>query len=439
MKFFHHQAEIITQDPTKTGLFLGTGGGKTRIALALARGKTLVICPKTQKEDRNWERECDKMRADGITLKITGDIHPTNRANNLEQGHAYPHVISKEEFRRDYLDYEKLGGFFNTVIVDEAETCLGVTPNTRQRDKKTIPKASQLYEALEYYVATYVPDRLYLATATITRSPMTVWAAGKLLGKDWGFYEWRNVFYTRLPMPGREVWTPKSTDEVKDRLAAAVRKLGFVGRLEDWFDVPEQTFRDDYVEMTEEQRKRISEIKIEFPDPIVALGKRLQIENGVLNGDEYTPSEFISNRKIDKIIKYAEEFPRLIVWAKFTHQITAYRDELSKRGYQVYTLTGETKDREQLFATLRASSNAILIAQAQIAAGWEWPECPAMVFASRTYSISDYEQALGRIQRTNAIKKNLYIHLITKGGIDEAVDDSLRNKKDFSERVYLNV
>ena len=112
MTLFHHQAQIIDYDPERTGLWLGTGGGKTRIALALARGRTLVICPKTQKEDKNWERETTKMK---LAIDLT--------------------TISKETFRRDW---ESLPAF-DTVIVDEAETCLGVMPNTRQRKLKSIP------------------------------------------------------------------------------------------------------------------------------------------------------------------------------------------------------------------------------------------------------------------------------------------------------------
>lgn len=407
---FQHQARIIDEDPVRTGLWLGTGVGKTRIAVCLARGSTLVICPKTQKLDRNWEREVEKLQ---LQLQL--------------------YVMSKEEFRRDHATLPA----FQTVIVDEAETCLGVMPNTRQRKKQTIPKASQLFEALESFLARTNPSRLYLCTATITRSPMTVWAAGKLLGKNWDFYKWRDVFYTRLPMPGREVWSPKNSDECKDRLAAAVRSIGYVGRLEDYFDVPEQTFKTDWVDLTPEQKKRINEIKIEYPDPIVALGKRLQIENGVLNGDEYSPSELIKSNKDDRILRYAEEFPRLIIWAKFTNQINHYHDLLTKKGYSVYTLSGATTDRESLFASLREAPAYVLLAQIAISAGWELPKCSTMIFASRSYSIAEFIQAQGRIQRTNAIKKNLYINLITKGGVDAAVHECLENKTDFVEKIYV--
>ena len=412
MVLFAHQQQILNDDPKKCGIWWGTGSGKTRVALMLARGKTLVICPKTQTLDRNWEREMEKL---GLKLDLT--------------------VISKENFRRDSWGLEK----FDTVIVDEAETCLGVTPNTRQRNHVEIPKASQLFEALEAFLDRTKPSRLYLCTATITRSPMTVWAAARLLGRDWDFYKWRSVFYFRLPIPGREVWSIQNSEECKNRLAKAVQGLGYVGRLEEWFDVPEQNFKNDYVELGEVQKKRIKELKLEFPDPIVCLGKRLQVENGALVGDEYSASERFPHEKLDRIFKYAEEFPRLIIWAKYTGQIQYYYDELTKKGYKVYLLTGDSKDRDTLFATLKASEKAILIAQCQISAGWEWKECPTMLFASRSYAIADYVQALGRIQRSDAIKKNLYINLIALGGVDEAVNECLEMKKDFSERVYCKV
>jgi hypothetical protein len=92
--------------------------------------------------------------------------------------------------------------------------------------------------------------------------------------------------------------------------------MGYVGRLEDWFDGPSQIFKDDYVTLTAAQIKRIKEIKIEYPDPIVALGKRLQIENGVLSGDEYHLPEEFHHEKLDRIEKYAAEFPKLIIWVK---------------------------------------------------------------------------------------------------------------------------
>lgn len=409
MNLYAHQQKIIDEDKERVGLFLGTGSGKTRIALSLAKGKTLVICPKTQKEDGNWERE---------NALLPSPVNLT--------------TISKETFRRDYAGIAS----FDTVIIDEAHTCLGVTPNTRQRKKQIIPKASQLYEALLDFVQRTRPTRLSLCTATIMRSPFTVWGAGRLLGKSWSFYEWREAFYTRLPMPGREVWQAKSDPQTKERLAKAVRDIGYVGRLEDYFDVPAQSHKVDFIDLTEKQKKRIKEMAIEYPEPLVRVGKIHQIENGSLAGDEFSKAEVFDNGKIEKLLDYALEFPRLVIFAKYSAQIEAIASAMRSKGYKVLTLTGATKDRGEVIAEANASNACIFLAQAQISAGWELPDFPTMIFASRTYSWVDMDQALGRIQRANNIKKNLYIYLVARGGTDEAVHKSLLNKQDFSERLY---
>lgn len=410
MKIYKHQLDIITEDKPKTGLFLGTGSGKTLVALSLARGKTLVICPKTQREDRNWEREAQK---NNIKIDLT--------------------VVSKEQFRTMAHAMKK----FDTVIVDEAHTCLGVSPSVKWVKKRPMPKTSQLFEALEAFIARTNPSRLYLCTATIIRSPMTVWGAGKLLGKDWDFYKFRDRFYFQLPMPGRQVFAPKTDDETKEALADLVRKIGYVGRLEDYFDVPDQTYRTIHVDLTVKQKARIKEMALEFPDPLVRVGKIHQIENGTLSGDEFTESQAFENEKIERLLELAIEFPRMIIFAKYTAQVFQIASEFQKIKKKVFVMTGQVSDRGDLINSAKNCDDYVFIVQAQISAGWELPECPVMVFASRTYSFVDYDQALGRIQRANNIKKNLYINLVVKGGVDEAVDKCISQKQDFNEKLYI--
>lgn len=420
MKLYAHQQAIIDADPKKAGLFLGTGSGKTKIALLLGRGNVLIIAPKTQVEDQNWERE--KMKSGIEYLK--------NEEHFIRQKPLT--VMTFDIFKRDHATLPR----FDTVIVDEAHGMLGVTPNTRWRKKVEIPKASQRYEALEEYLERTQPNRLYLCTATIMKSPMTVYAALKLLGHVRDFYIWRHQYYTKLPMPGREVYVPKKNDQVKDWLAKEVRDAGYVGRLQDFFDVPEQTFKTEHIELIEAQKKRIMQLRTEYPEPIVRIGKQHQVENGVLNSDGFSAVEHFDNGKIDRIVELAAEFPRMVVFAKYTHQIFDIQDALIKAGFMTLTLTGDTKDRGAVIKEANAAEQCVFIAQAQISAGWELPEYPVMVFASRTYSFVDYYQALGRIQRANHIKKNLYINLVVKKGVDEAVDKSLENKQDFAEHVY---
>lgn len=421
MNLYAHQKKILDEDPKKAGLFLGTGSGKTRIALMLARGRTLVIAPKTQVEDGNWEREWTS-------------IYP-HRYMKLGKSDQLTHIeaISKETFRRDH----EMLGKFDTVIVDEAHTCLGVMPNTRQRKKIIIPRASQLFEALEAYLARTKPSRFYLVTATVIRNPMTVWAAAKLLGKKWDFYKWRSTFYIRLPMPLREVWSPKNDSKTKDRLAKAVQGLGYTGQLSDYFDVPDQTYKVMHVGLSPSQKERIKELPTDFPDPLVLIGKKHQVENGVLAGDEFSEAETFTSPKLDLLLDLAVEFPRMVVFAKYKAQIVQIGQALEVTGKKVFILTGDTKDRGEVIGEAKECQDYVFVVQAQISAGWELPECPVMVFASMSYSVVDRIQGEGRIHRANNLKKNLYIDLVVKGGIDEAVYNSISNKKDFNERIYI--
>lgn len=406
-----HQLAIVRDDKEKVGMFLGTGVGKTLITLSLSRGETMTICPKTQKEDKNWERELDESQ---LKVKLK--------------------VISKETFKRDWESLPPC----DTLILDEADTMLGVTPNVRYVKKVAIPKASQIFEAVLGYVRKHNPQRIYLATATITRTPMCVWAASEILGLGWNWYEFRDVFYIKLPIPGHEIWVPKKDSATKDRLARAVQSLGYTGRLQDYNDVPEQTFRTVYVELTDVQNKKIKDLPLDYPDPLALLQKTHQVENGILSGNNYEEPQRFSNNKIDKILDLALEFPQMILFVRYTDQIDYIRDTLDKAGYKTFVLNGQTKNRKEVIEEANNTKEYIFIAQSQISAGWEIPECPVMVFVSMTYSASDRIQGEGRIQRQKKIKKNLYIDLVVRGGIDEAVYKCIIDKKDFNERTYLN-
>jgi superfamily II DNA or RNA helicase len=198
--------------------------------------------------------------------------------------------------------------------------------------------------------------------------------------------------------------------------------------------VPEQTYREHKVEQTADQKKAIKDIALEFPDPLVLTGKRHQIENGVLKGDDFSPDVTICDLKTEAILDFALEFPKMVIFTKYTQQIEKIKDAL--KDYKVLTLQGSTKDRENVLKDAEASDECIIIIQSQISAGYELPSFPVVVFASMSYSVVDRIQAEGRVLRANALKKNLYITLVTKGGVDEAVNKSINNKVDFSEKIY---
>ena len=81
----------------------------------------------------------------------------------------------------------------------------------------------------------------------------------------------------------------------------------------------------------------------------------------------------------------------------------------------------------------------IVIAQTSISAGYELPSFPCVIYASKSYRYVDYEQSLGRVLRANALKKNLYIHLVVEDGVDEACHDTIMSGQDFQEKVMAKI
>lgn len=418
-QLYDHQKKIVNDDPKVCGLFLGTGGGKTRVALELAESDTLVVVPKQQKLDETWQKNA---REFGIDIKMK--------------------VVSKEDFRRDHKKYPR----YKTLIVDESHFMCGMSPDTKRVKGVDVPKTSQMFDSLLWYINEHKPERFYLASATPASKPMNVFAIGKLFGKNLQFLLFRDRFYTQRRMGFRINWVPKTDKVSKELLASYLKKMGYTGQLSDWFDVPEQVHKTIYVGLSVEQKRAIKEILGSESDPMAVRARQRTIENGILYGyvnikineiEDRLEKEttYYDNEKIDQVIQLAEEFPKMLVFCAYTGQIIQMQIALQKKGYKVRTLTGKTKDRATVIKEAESMPQCIVIAQASISAGYELPTFPCVVFASKNYKYLDYEQGKGRVLRANAIKKNIYIHLVVKGGIDEECHKAIMAGQDFHEKV----
>lgn len=423
-KLFEHQELILGDDPTHSLLALGTGTGKTRTAILLARrrGKrALVVVPKITREVKTWQNEC-----------IEIGINP-----------AFVTVVSLEDFRKRWEEIP----YHDVLIGDEAHKLMGVY-QTKRRHAVTksvwVPKASQICEAMLGWALKHNPRAIYLCTATPDRNPMVIWGMGRLLGRNWDYDVFREKFYVQV----RQMWLPRKTETVKQLLGQVIRDIGYAKRLEDCVDVPEQTFKPEYFALTKEQKDAIKAHKLVDTNPLTFAGAVHQIENGHLKGNKYRPDAHFETAKHERILELAEEFPKLLIFAKYTLQIEAIARILKAAGHPVMVITGETKASERAGFDKRADAakKMIVIAQSTISEGYQLPTFPCTVFASMADGWIHYDQAIGRTLRMDHLKKNLYIFLITKGevekkatvgGVDEAAHKTVMQKKDFSMAKFL--
>jgi hypothetical protein len=413
-----HQQAIVSEDRKWAGIFLEPGGGKTLLALTLAQGKILVICPKQQRDDRTWQKENEKF---GLEKDLT--------------------VISKEDLKKMYKELPQ----YDTVIADEFHTMCGATTQTYQRNYQQFIKTSQIFECLLWYLKNKRPERFYACTGTPARFPMNVWAIGTLFGKVWDGIKFRNTFYVQGGIGYKNLWFARKDNATKERLANLIKATGYTGKISDWVKVPEQVHMVRYITPSLEIEQRCKEIWASEPEPMLRNGKLRQVQNGIeyvqqvmstSEGDRmFKITNFYKDNKINEIIRLYKEHKKLLVFVNYTAQIERYAEVATKEHIPHRTLTGATKDRAEVIEFAQKMSEGILFAQSSLSSGYNLQNIDVVVFASKSYKYTDYEQALARVQRIDNVKKNTYVHLLIKGSADEACHKAILEGEDFQERV----
>lgn len=398
MTLYVHQQQLVDLAPKRHLLAWKVGTGKSKAALAVVQrhgGETLIICTKTLKQSGKWAQEA------------------------LAIGLDRPYfVITKEEFRRDF---KKLHPFDN-IIVDEAHLGFG---NMK----------SQLHKALMAYIKVHSPQCVLLLTGTpYTSTPMSIYSLARILGHKWDWYRFRDQFFSQKYIGTRVIFEPRKG--IEDELADKVRDIGSIVRMEDCADVPEQTFIDEKFPMTIAQKAGMKQLEKTETNPLTRFGKAHQIAQGILIGNEYESTQTFPAAKNDRVLELAQENEKLVVFSRFNAHLDLLRTLLEKESIPCLTLRGDTPDKGDTIRLAETNKRVVLLIQAECAEGYELPSFDTMVFASLSYSYVKYAQAQGRVQRINALKKNVYIHLTTEDSADEPVREAMDNKIDFSEAIF---
>jgi superfamily II DNA or RNA helicase len=393
MQLYQHQQNIINLNPKKHLIAFGTGTGKTLTSLALTAHNqvpVLIIVPKALK--LNWIR-------------------------NIENSglHIVYHIVTKEEFRRDW----DIIPAFPAIIIDEFHFFANLK--------------SAMSKALMKYQRKHNPTYVWGLTATpFCSSPMNIFALATHLGYRWNYWTFFNKFFNNVQMGRRMV--PIIRKGIEKDVADLVRQIGTTCTMEECIDVPEQTFETIYLETTKAQQKGIKEI--DEPVAITRWTRTHTIENGLKIGDEYTPDEYFECLKNDYIASFSEENPKFAVICRYNLQIEMLKVFLEEKGLKVFVINGAVKNRDEVVQEIERTDECVVLIQASCSVGFEIPSVPIMIFASLSFSFVDYQQAIGRIHRINKLKKNVYLHLVIKGGVDEAVYDCIMRKQDFDIAIY---
>lgn len=394
MTLYSHQQDLLDKNPPRHLISWSTGTGKTIMALALIKKNkvyTLVIVPKALKE--NWKRV----------------------AEQHQLGHMI-HIISKEEFRRDW---DKLP-CFKGIVIDEFHYFGNIK--------------SQLSKALLAYRRKNGPQFIWGLTATpYLSSPMNIYALATHLGHKWNYWDFFSKFFHHVRMGRRLV--PVVKKNIGDKLAKLVQEIGSTAKLEDLIDVPAQVYETEYFSLTQGQTRAIN--KISETNHIVRWTKMHQVENGVLYGDEYSEEkiQFFPCDKTDRIKDLVVANEKVAIFCRYNGQIEYLKDQLKDLGRTIYIINGQVKNRDEVIQEVEAISQAVVLINSSCSEGYELPSVSVIVFASLSFKYSDFIQAQGRFLRINRPKRNLFITLVTEG-VDKDVYGSIKKKEDFAIKIF---
>lgn len=136
--------------------------------------------------------------------------------------------------------------------------------------------------------------------------------------------------------------------------------------------------------------------------------------------------------RLARVTTLIEKHQRVIVFYNFNYELDILRNLSMYPKITIAEYNGQKHDKiPDTFMW------AYLVQYNAGAEGWNCIETNAVVFYSLNYSYRTMLQAGGRIDRMNTpFAKLFYYRLVSQSSIDQAILESLKNKKDFNERRY---
>lgn len=391
-----HQLKIYNENKTRVGLWLEMRCGKSPLAIRLAAKNCiscLCIVPKPLIEQ--WQDYIKLWDDKGIMWQ----------------------VIGKEQFRINYKNIQSCDG----IIIDEVHRQGG---NFK----------SKFFKAVQAYKKRYGIKNTWLLSGTpFSNNCWSIYSLGLLLDRNWEWYDWRNRYFYMISMGPRQI--PVQKKGIEKEMAQIINKLGYTLKLSDIMDVVENEFINEYYDLNKIQQNLI---KDNFdPLPIVRYTKQHQIESGCLKGDGYTADKIIDCQKTERIVELCEENKKIAIICRYNLQIENYLQALKAKGYNIFIINGQTKDRNAIIKLVDNLDNCVVLIQSQCSDGYSLKSISTMVFASMSFSFVDYNQMCFRIKDMDKKTGNTYIHLLTRGdSVDKGIYDSVQRKQDFNAEIF---
>jgi len=461
-KPYAHQLSALEKswDKKEFAYFMEMGTGKSKVlvdnmAVLYDKGKingALIIAPKGVY--RNWySQEIPNHLASHIDNKTILWTATTSKAKDKEYQLLFKSdldlhilIMNVEAFStKKGLEFAtKFLNCHNSLIaVDESTT---IKTPTAKRTKAILALGR---------LAKY---RRILTGSPVTKSPLDLYTQcgfldGYLLGFD-SYYAFRNRYATMLDrnFGGRRVQIVggyKRLDELSEKLKP------FSDRVlkEDCLDLPEKTYVERQVELTDEQKTLYSTMKsaalaslkgkmATAPHILTQMMRLHQITCGHLKNDDDSITE-IKNNRINSLLELLDEIEgKAIIWANYVYDINQIVNAVAKKygdnSIVQYYGAVPAEQRQKNIEKFQDPNSPVrfFVGNPQTGGyGITLTAANNVIYYSNGYDLEKRLQSEDRAHRIGQKKAVTYVDLITPKTVDEKIRKALRKKINIATQI----
>ena len=454
---YEHQRNALNQSAEKTqwAYFMEMGTGKTKVTidnmayLFLQRKimAALVIAPKSVYT--NWESEIETHMPDVIRYKTykwnidkPKDYHELSKLRDLKIFLINVEALStKRGFDAcvDYLRENKL----NFVVLDESTTI----KNRSAKRTKNILALQRLSHM-----------RRILTGSPITKSPLDLYTQCQFLSPELlgfsSYLAFRNRYAEMTDIPvgsGRFISVPKyykRLEELEQKLKQFATRI----RKDQCLDLKPKVRQKRYIELEGESKKIYEKLRtnalaivedstISFSNKLTEIIKLHQVCNGFTKNDD---GEILTlhKSKINALDEILEETDgKVIVWANYLyniHEIIKFlEDKYGKESVvSIYGDINVQKRKEAVDRIQTDSKTRFLVGNPTTGGfGLTLTAVNTVIYYSNNYNLEVRMQSEDRAHRMGQKGTVVYIDIVAKGTLDEAIMKSLTSKGQIAAKT----
>lgn len=288
-------------------------------------------------------------------------------------------------------------------------------------------------------------DTMIAMTGTpLMNTPLDLYIILKWLGyEDHSYYAFKNHYCVMGGYGNYQIVGYKHLDSLQEQLnGIMLRRLK-----EEVLDLPEKTYIDEFVEMTDKQMKIYKEIHSDLVDNIDMVKKAVNPLSEMIRLRQATgytgilSSTIQESAKLDRMEEIVDDAvannQKVVIFSNWTQMTDVVLQRLEK--YNPALLTGQLNDAEKNFARDKFrhddTCKVIIGTIGAMGTGYTLVEGTVEIFLDHPWNRAIYDQAVDRCHRIGQ-KQNITVYnLLCKNTIDERIWEIVQKKGAISDQV----